>query len=226
MFELLQKYIDENLAVENRMMSRGMGNYFYSEEEINRNNNQNNLKKIKPIFYDEVFDIEETTDDKELDKKRTSKKTFRLRDVFFDNEEEIAKQNEERKNPFEEMFNIHDYVQQKDDYSNFQTLLFKMIDDRNLKDSDVYNKVHMDRRLFSKLRNQDYHPSKDTVILLGLSLELSEKEIEELLDSASYSLPKNNHYDLIIRYCFIEGIYELKDVNELLASYNCREFSY
>lgn len=223
MFELLQKYIDENLAVENRMMSRGMGNYFYSEEEINRNNN---LKKIKPIFCDEVFDIEETTDDKELDKKRTSKKSFRLKDILFDCQEEIEIQNEERKNPFEEMFNIHDYVQQKDDYSNFQTLLFKMIDDRNLKDSDVYKKVHMDRRLFSKLRNQDYHPSKDTVILLGLSLELNEKEIEELLDSASYSLPKNNHYDLIIRFCFLNKIYKIEEVNNLLDKYHCKLFSY
>jgi hypothetical protein len=109
----------------------------------------------------------------------------------------------------------------------FQHLLFKYIDDRDLKDSDVYNKVHIDRRLFSKIRsNPDYHPSKETVILLGLALQLNEDEIIDLLDSASYSLPKNNHYDLIIRFCFIEGIYELKDVNELLSTYDCKEFSY
>ena len=58
------------------------------------------------------------------------------------------------------------------------------------------------------------------------ALELNEDEIIDLLDSASYSLPKNNHYDLIIRFCFIEGIYELKDVNELLSTYDCKEFSY
>ena len=48
----------------------------------------------------------------------------------------------------------------------------------------------------------------------------------DLLNSASYSLPKNNVYDLIIRFCFVEGIYNLNDVNELLDNYNCKLFSY
>ena len=52
---------------------------------------------------------------------------------------------------------------------------------RCLLDADVYNKVHIDRRLFSKIRSDvNYHPSKDTVILLGLSLNLS---LDEMLDS-------------------------------------------
>ena len=62
--------------------------------------------------------------------------------------------------------------------------------------------------------------------MLGLSLKLNENEMEELLNSASYSLPKNNIYDLIIRFCFVEKIYDIKDVNELLATYNCKLFSY
>jgi len=102
---------------------------------------------------------------------------------------------------YEDSANIDDFIKQKNDYNDFQTLLFKLIDERDLKDSDVYNKVHIDRRLFSKIRNNnEYHPSKETIILLGLSLELNEQEIEKLLESASYSLPKNNYYDLIIRF--------------------------
>ena len=121
--------------------------------------------------------------------------------------------------------NINDYISDNKDLNNFQTLLFKYIDNRNLKDSDVYNKVNIDRRLFSKIRSDsNYHPSKETVILLGLSLELSEKEIEDLLGSASYYLPKNNYYDLIIRFCFINKIYDVFKVNELLDSYKCKVF--
>ena len=128
---------------------------------------------------------------------------------------------------YAEEANIADYINENKEYSDFQTLLFKYIDDRNLKDSDVYNKVHIDRRLFSKIRSdKDYHPSKDTIILLGLSLELNEDEIVKLLESASYSLPKNNHYDLIIRFCFINNIYNVSKVNELLEDYNCKLFSY
>lgn len=122
---------------------------------------------------------------------------------------------------------IDTFIKQKEKYNDFQTLLFKLIDDRKLKDSDVYNKVHIDRRLFSKIRkDSNYHPSKETVILLGLSLELNEKEIENLLESAAYSLPKNNYYDLIIRFCFINKIYNLIKVNSLLDEYNCKLFNY
>ena len=78
--------------------------------------------------------------------------------------------------------NIDEYIDSNKNENKFQKLLFKYIDDRNLKDSDVYNKVHIDRRLFSKIRSdEDYHPSKDTVILLGLSLELNINEFIYLI---------------------------------------------
>lgn len=117
---------------------------------------------------------------------------------------------------------IDNFIEEKMDNNKFQTLLFDYIDSRNLKDSDVYNKVNMDRRLFSKLRNKDYHPSKETIILLGLALELTDAELEDLLLSASYSLPKNNYFDLIIRFCFENKIYNVMEVNEFLVDYNCK----
>ena len=106
-------------------------------------------------------------------------------------------------------------------------MLFKLIYSKDLKDSDVYNKVNIDRRLFSKIRSdKNYHPSKETVILLAIALELNEKELDNLLESASYSLPKNNKFDLIIRFCFINKIFKLTDINELLYEYNCKLLSY
>ena len=118
---------------------------------------------------------------------------------------------------------INNYIINNKEEDTFQTKLFKLIDDRNLKDSDVYNKAYIDRRLFSKIRNdKNYHPSKETIILLGLSLELNESEIEKLLESASYSLPMNTTFDLIIRFCFKEGIYDINTVNEFLYDHNCK----
>ena len=118
---------------------------------------------------------------------------------------------------------LDQFIDNNKNENDFQKLLFSFIDNKNLKDSDVYNKVNIDRRTFSKIRNNpEYHPSKNTVILLGLSLELTEKEIEKLLESASYSLPKNNNRDLIIRFCFIEKIYNPIQVNELLDNYKCQ----
>lgn len=118
---------------------------------------------------------------------------------------------------------ISNYINLEKEDNKFQKVLFNYIDKKGLKDSEVYNKVNIDRRLFSKIRSdENYHPSKDTVILLGLSLELSEEEFVDLLNSASYSLPKNNIYDLIIRFCFINKIYDIIKVNDLLNEYNCK----
>ena len=123
----------------------------------------------------------------------------------------------------ENAININEYINQNKELNDFQTLLFKYIDEKELKDSDVYNKVNLDRRLFSKIRsNNNYHPSKETVILLGIALELEEKDFEKLLESASYSLPKNNYFDLIIRFCIINKIFKLNEINELLNEYQCK----
>ena len=122
---------------------------------------------------------------------------------------------------FDESISIDEFINNHKEENKFQKLLFKYIDRKNLKDSDVYNKVNIDRRLFSKIRSdENYHPSKETVILLSLALELNEDEMLDLLESASYSLPKNNIFDLIIRFCFINEIYEVSDVNELLFDHN------
>lgn len=122
-----------------------------------------------------------------------------------------------------ETSSINNYINDNKEEDTFQTKLFKFIDSKDLKDSDVYNKVNIDRRLFSKIRsNKDYHPSKETIILLGIALELTEEEIEDLLTSASYSLPMNTTYDLIIRFCFKEKIYSLNQINEFLYDHNCK----
>ncbi len=115
------------------------------------------------------------------------------------------------------------FISENKEDNKFQKLLFKHIDDRNLKDSDVYNKVNIDRRLFSKIRNDiNYHPSKETIILLAIALELSEDELLDLLGSAEYSLPNNDVANLIIRFCFQEKIYNINTINELLYDYNCK----
>ena len=111
---------------------------------------------------------------------------------------------------------IDNYIDDNKDDNKFQKLLFSYIDNKGLKDSDVYNKVNIDRRLFSKIRNDNYHPGKDTIIKLAIALNLSIDELEKLLSSASYSLPKNNERDLIIRFSFINKIYDIDSINDFL----------
>ena len=106
----------------------------------------------------------------------------------------------------------------------FQELLFKFINKSGLKDSEVYNKAYIDRRLFSKIRSdKDYHPSFGTVTLFALSLKLSTEEYEKLLNSASYSLPTNTYAGITLKYCFNNKIYNVYEVNNLVYTLTNKE---
>ena len=100
---------------------------------------------------------------------------------------------------------------------SFADNLFAAIDQKQLKDSTVYKRADIDRRLFSKIRSdENYHPSKPTAIKLCLALELTLSEAERLLETAGYCLSLSDTGDLIIRYCFEKGIFRLIEVNEAL----------
>lgn len=204
MIEKLELYIKNNLNTETFVK---FNKFKYGRENASCT-----------VFMDEYEDAEKinrTYLDEEFDKKACSEQDIN----FFNNEKNSN--TEFRK--YSKSSKIDDFINDTKTENKFQKLLFDFIDKKNLKDSDVYNKVNIDRRLFSKIRSdQNYHPSKDTVILLGIALELNEKEMDELLNSAAYSLPKNNVYDLIIRFCFTEQIYNLIEINEFLEKYNCK----
>lgn len=116
--------------------------------------------------------------------------------------------------------NVKEYLNHNRSKS-FRDLLFSYIDKGNYKDSEVYNKVNIDRKLFSKIRcNNNYIPKKNTVIKLCLSLRLDKYDFNKLLNSAGYSLSYNNNFDLIISYCLDNKIYDLNVVNEYLYAHS------
>ena len=101
--------------------------------------------------------------------------------------------------------------------ASFNEMLFRMIDRTGQKDSDVYKKARIDRRLFSKIRSsKKYVPYKKTVIALCLALELSADDAAILLSSAGYSLSRADEYDLAILFCISKRIYDFNDINEML----------
>ena len=104
--------------------------------------------------------------------------------------------------------------------SSFSELLFSYIDSSGLTDAEVYKKVFIDRKLFSKIRcNENYIPRKENVIKLCLALSLNKEEFDKLLSSAGYSLATNNNFDLIISFCIENNIYDINIVNDYLYTY-------
>ena len=186
----LKKYINLNLSDEN-----SSSELFSFEEEVELKKEKfiSKFKRSSMLFCDEIIvEDDEVKDDEVCESK--SRKIFGIP-------------------------KINDFINEQQDDKSFQTLLFRYIDERKLKDSDVYNKVHIDRRLFSKIRSDKDLENTPVIMLTAF-------ELEKLLESASYSLPKNNHYDLIIRFCFINKIYKIKHINKLLEEYDCKLFNY
>ena len=84
---------------------------------------------------------------------------------------------------------------------SFSEMLLRMIDEKGLKDSEVYKNANIDRRLFSKIRgDEDYVPSKKTTISFCLALQLGMDEAKKLLAAAGYTLSMSSRFDLIIMY--------------------------
>lgn len=111
--------------------------------------------------------------------------------------------------------NIKEYLNCNKSKS-FNEILFQLIDKSGHKDSEIYKKVDIDRKLFSKIRcDETYIPRKNVIIKLCLALGLEKNEFNKLLNSAGYSL-SNTTFDQIISYCLENKVYDLSEVNDYL----------
>ena len=102
----------------------------------------------------------------------------------------------------------------------FSSMLLRLIDEKGLKDSEVYKKANIDRRLFSKIRgDEDYVPSKKTAISFCLALQLEMDEAKKLLEVAGYALSEASRFDLIIMYLIENSEYNIHFANIVLNDY-------
>lgn len=103
----------------------------------------------------------------------------------------------------------------------FSPMLLRLIKENGKTDVQVYKRANLDRRLFSKIRNdKSYMPSKRTALAFAIALELSLEETDDLLKRAGFTLSHAQIFDVIIEYFILKKNYDIFTINEVLFQYD------
>lgn len=105
--------------------------------------------------------------------------------------------------------------------AGFSETLMKLIDRTGKKDSEVYKKANVDRKLFSKIRNNiDYKPSKATALAFAFALELDINETKDFIGRAGFALSHSSKFDVIVEYFLVNRNYDVFELNEVLFAFD------
>jgi len=99
----------------------------------------------------------------------------------------------------------------------FKELLFMYIDKSGITDPEVYKKAHINKRVFSKIRTgETKYVTKNTAICLALALNLELDDFIKLLKANGDNLGDNTYFDIAIKWCIKNNIYDVEQVNDIL----------
>jgi len=120
-------------------------------------------------------------------------------------------------------YNIDKYIDENRKIETFPVLLNRLREEKGLKPQELYKKAFIDRKLYSQIMGKrHYQPAKDTAISFGLALELPYEIFKVFLQSAGFSLNHNLEFDLVIKYCVQNNVYDIREINKLLYNKNQR----
>ncbi len=105
--------------------------------------------------------------------------------------------------------------------AGFSETLLKLIDRSGKTDAEVYKRANVDRKLFSKIRNNPaYKPTKATALAFALALELNLAETKDLIGRAGHALSHSSKFDIIVEFFIQQGNYNVFELNEVLFYYD------
>lgn len=103
-----------------------------------------------------------------------------------------------------------------DTYSEY---LLYLIESKGMKNADVYNRAIVDKRYFSKIKNnKHFHPEKIKALCLCVGARLNLDETKDLLARAGYALSPCDLTDIIFSFYIEHKHYDVIDIDKGEAS--------
>lgn len=116
-------------------------------------------------------------------------------------------------------FDLDEMLDHLDD--SFSQMLIKLIDLSGKKDAEIYKKANIDRKLFSKIKNNiNYRPSKTTALAFAFALELDLDTTKDFIGRAGFALSHSSKFDVIVEYFLISRNYNVFELNEVLFAFD------
>lgn len=92
----------------------------------------------------------------------------------------------------------------------FSEYLMFLIKSKGMKNADVYKRAIVDKKVFSKIKNNpDAHPKKSTAMRLCIGAKLNLDETKDLLARAGYALSPCDKTDVIFSFYIEKNIYDM-----------------
>ncbi len=112
------------------------------------------------------------------------------------------------------------------DSPGFREILLSYVAASGYKWSTIYHTAGVGKTVASKIKtNPNYNPSKQTALAFAISLCLSLKKTEQLLNSFGASPSPVSKADNIVKYFILKGDYDIDTINEVLKEYGEKPIS-
>lgn len=153
---------------------------------------------------------------------------YLIPEIDEDDESELIIKNDES-SAWADFDNYDEFVEEKESAieermkhlsDTFTEYLLYMMEQKGLSGVDVYKRAIIDKRQFSKIKNnKDYHPDKGTALRLCVGAKLNLDEAKDLLARAGYALSPCDKRDIIFSYFIERRVYDVTEIDITLEEY-------